>query len=133
MNSMRHLSARHATYLAIGIYLIGAAISVRALAADTDVAADKPTSMRISSSQYRRTISNIFGSSIVITARFESETRENGLLAIGALNNSVSEDGFERYHEIAKDVAAQVTDKNHRNILVPVSYTHLTLPTNREV
>jgi hypothetical protein len=64
-----------------------------------------------------RTISDIFGSSIVITARFESETRENGLLAIGALNNSVSEDGFERYHEIAKDVAAQVIDKNHRNVL----------------
>jgi len=119
MNSMRLLSARHATYLAIGIALIGAAISVRALAADTDVSADKPTSMRISSSQYRRTISDIFGSSIVITARFESETRENGLLAIGALNNSVSEDGFERYDEIAKDVAAQVIDKNHRNILIP--------------
>jgi hypothetical protein len=119
MNGMRHLSARHIAYLTIAIGLIGTAVSVRALAADTDVAADKPTSMRISSSQYRRTISDIFGSSIVITARFESETRENGLLAIGALNNSVSEDGFERYHEIAKDVASQVTDKNHRNILIP--------------
>jgi hypothetical protein len=75
--------------------------------------------MRISSSQYRRTISDIFGSSITITARFEAETRENGLLAIGALNNSVSEDGFERYHEIAKDVAAQVVDKRHRDVLIP--------------
>jgi hypothetical protein len=117
MNGMRHLSVRHVAYLAIAIGLIGTANSVRALAAD--VAADKPTSMRISSSQYRRAISDIFGSSIVITARFESETRENGLLAIGALSNSVSEDGFERYHEIAKDMAAQVTDKNHRNILIP--------------
>lgn len=119
MNSMRHLSARYAVYLTLGICLLGAGISVRALAADTDVAADKPTSMRISSTQYRRTISDIFGSSIIITARFEAETRENGLLAIGALNNSVSEDGFERYSEIAKDVAAQVTDKNHRNVLIP--------------
>ncbi len=32
----------------------------------------------------------------------------------------MSEDGFERYHEVAKDVAAQVTDKNHRNILIPL-------------
>lgn len=119
MNGIRHLSARHVAYLAIAIGLAGAAISVRALAADTVVAADKPTSMRISSSQYRRTISDIFGPSIVITARFETETRENGLLAIGALNNSVSEDGFERYHEIAKDVATQVTDKKHRNVLIP--------------
>ena len=117
MNGMRLLSARHVAYLAIAIGLTGAAISVRALAAD--VAADKPTSMRISASQYRRAISDIFGSSIVITARFETETRENGLAAIGALNNSVSEDGFERYHEIAKDVAAQVTDKKHRNVLIP--------------
>src|SRR5436190_7689676 len=113
MNGMRHSPARHVAYLAIAIGLIGGAVSGSALAADADAAADKPTSMRISSSQYRRTITDIFGSSIVIAARFESETRENGLLAIGALNNSVSEDGFERYHEIAKDVAAQVTDKNH--------------------
>lgn len=120
MNVMRHLSARYIAYLAIAIGLMGtAAISVRALAADAGVAADKPTSMRISSSQYRRTISDIFGASITITARFEAETRENGLLAIGALNNSVSEDGFERYHEIAKDVAAQVVDKRHRDVLIP--------------
>lgn len=120
MNGMRHLSARHIAYLAFAIALLGtAAISVRALAADAAVAADKPTSMRISSSQYRRTISDIFGSSITITARFEAETRENGLLAIGAINNSVSEDGFERYYEIAKDVAAQVVDKRHRDVLIP--------------
>jgi hypothetical protein len=119
MNGMRHLKVRHAAYLAVAVGLAGGAISVRALAADTNVVADKPTSMRISSSQYRRTISDIFGPSIVITARFESETRENGLLAIGALNNSVSEDGFERYHEIAKDVATQVTNKAHRNVLIP--------------
>jgi len=119
MNGMRLLSARHVAYLVIAMGLIGTAISVRALAADAVVAADKPTSMRISSSLYRQAISDIFGQSIVITARFESETRENGLLAIGALNNSVSEDGFERYHQIAKDVAAQVTDKSRRNILIP--------------
>jgi hypothetical protein len=116
---MRPLSARHVVHLAIGVCLMGIALSVRAQAADTDVAADTPSSMRISASQYRRTISNVFGSSIVITARFETEIRENGLLAIGALNNSVSEDGFERYNEIAKDVAAQVVDKKHRDILIP--------------
>jgi hypothetical protein len=119
MNGMRHLSARHVAYLAIAIGLLGAAIPVGALAAEADAAAGKPTSMRISSSQYRRVISDIFGPSIVITARFESETRENGLLAIGALNNSVSEDGFERYHQIAKEVAGQVTDQRHRNVLIP--------------
>src|ERR1041384_5278031 len=119
MNRIRHFSAWHAVSLSVGVCLLAAAASFGAWAADTDVSADKPTSMRISASQYRRTIANIFGSSIVITARFEAETRENGLLAIGALNNSVSEDGFERYHEIAKDVAAQVVDKRHRDVLIP--------------
>ena len=119
MNSMRHFSSRHVVSLSAGICLLAFAASLGALAADTGVSADKPTSMRISSSQYRRTISDIFGSSITITARFEAETRENGLLAIGALNNSVSEDGFERYHEIAKDIAAQVVDKRHRDVLIP--------------
>lgn len=118
MNRIRHFSARHAVSLSVGVCLLAIAASLGARAADTDVSADKPTSMRISSSQYRRTVANIFGSSIVITARFEAEERENGLLAIGALNNSVSEDGFERYHEIAKDVAAQVVDKRHRDVLI---------------
>src|SRR4051812_37373213 len=92
MNRMRYFSARLAMGLFAGGCLLAIAVSFGARAADTDVSADKPTSMRISSSQYRRTIQNIFGSSIVITARFEAEERENGLLAIGALNNSVSED-----------------------------------------
>jgi len=119
MNRIRHFSAWHAVSLSVGVCVLAIAASFGARAGDTDVSADKPTSMRISASQYRRTIANIFGSSIVITARFEAETRENGLLAIGALNNSVSEDGFERYHEIAKDVAAQVVDKRHRDVLIP--------------
>lgn len=113
--------ARHAVGFSVCFCLLAIAAAFGAQAADTDGLADKPTSMRISSSQYRRTIANIFGSSIIISARFEAEERENGLLAIGALNNSVSEDGFERYHEIAKDVAAQVVDKRHRDVLFPCS------------
>lgn len=112
-------SMRRCLGLSIGACFLAIGASFGVQAADMDGSSDKPTSMRISSSQYRRTIANIFGSSIVITARFEAETRENGLLAIGALNNSVSEDGFERYHEIAKDIAAQVVDKRHRDVLIP--------------
>lgn len=119
MNRLRPFLARHAISLSASLCFLAVAAAFGARAADADASADKPTSMRISSSQYRRTISNIFGSSIVISARFEAEERENGLLAIGALNNSVSEDGFERYHEIAKDVAAQVVDKGHRHVLIP--------------
>jgi hypothetical protein len=121
MTRLRSAFARHAVSFSVCFCLLAIAAAFDAQAADTDGLADKPTSMRISSSQYRRTIANIFGSSIIISARFEAEERENGLLAIGALNNSVSEDGFERYHEIAKDVAAQVVDKRHRDVLFACS------------
>jgi hypothetical protein len=119
MNRLRPFLAWHAVSLSTAFCLVAIAVAFGARAAEADAVGDKPTSMRISSSQYRRTIANIFGSSIVISARFEAEERENGLVAIGALNNSVSEDGFERYHEIAKDVAGQVVDKRHRDVLIP--------------
>lgn len=55
----------------------------------------------------------------MINVRFDPDTRDNGLLAIGALSTSFSEAGIERYDEIARDVAAQVVDKRHRDVLIP--------------
>ena len=42
------------------------------------------TSLRLSPSQYRLTIADIFDDSIKISGRFEPEQRDQGLLAIGA-------------------------------------------------
>lgn len=87
--------------------------------ADDIAALAKPTSLRISQSQYRQTIADVFGASIMINARFEPETRSEGMLAIGALNVSFSDAAIERYDELARSVAAQVVDEAHRNALIP--------------
>lgn len=80
---------------------------------------DVPQSMRISPSQYRQTINDIFGASIAITGRFEPETREEGLLAVGASKANVTDIGFERYDDLARGIALQVVDERHRATLLP--------------
>ena len=80
---------------------------------------DQPNSMRISPSQYKQSLSYIFGSSIKVTGRFDPETRDQGLLAIGARRANISDTAFERYDDLARGIAAQVTDANHQSTLIP--------------
>ena len=77
------------------------------------------TLFRISPEQYRRTIEDIFGSSILVSGRFEPQIRQDGLLAVGAKRSSVTSSGFEQYDSLARDIAAQVVDEGHRKILIP--------------
>ena len=46
---------------------------------------------RITETQYRHTIADVFGSDIKINARFEPDKREDGLLAIGSAQLSLME------------------------------------------
>jgi hypothetical protein len=78
-----------------------------------------PAPLRISPSQYRQTIADVFGLSIAINGRFEPEIRDDGLLAIGESRASFSDAGVERYDELARGVAAQVVDQRHRDVLLP--------------
>ena len=75
-------------------------------------------SLRLSPSQYRASITDIFGSSIRITGRFEPETREQGLLAIGARTANITDTGLERYDELARGISDQVVDEQHRATLI---------------
>jgi hypothetical protein len=68
----------------------------------------------LSPSQYRQSILDIFGPSIIITGSFEPETRVQGLLAIGARQSNVSDSGLESYDNIARGIADQVVDERHR-------------------
>ena len=54
----------------------------------------KPILRRITETQYRRTIADVFGAGIKINARFEPEKREEGLLAIGNAELSLTSSGF---------------------------------------
>ncbi len=97
------------------------ALAVTAVASAAAPSTAGPSSVRISPSQYRQSIADIFGRSIAITGRFEPETRTQGLLAIGAARVSVTDSGLERYDELARGIATQVVDAEHRATLVPCS------------
>src|SRR5579872_360328 len=78
-----------------------------------------PQAERLSETQYRQSIADIFGAEIKIAGRFEPGIRKNGLLAVGDSVIAVSPAGFEQYDSISRTVAAQVVDDKHRQALVP--------------
>jgi hypothetical protein len=63
---------------------------------------------RITETQYRNTIADVFGPDIKISARFEPEKREEGLLALGSAQLSLTSSGFEQYFALASTIAQQV-------------------------
>jgi hypothetical protein len=62
---------------------------------------------RLTESEYRHTIADVFGSEIEINARFEPEKRESGLLAIGSGLLTLSPSGVEQYFHLAVDISEQ--------------------------
>ena len=76
-------------------------------------------SLRLNPAQYKQTIADVFGTSIVVDGRFEPEVREGGLLALGARSANVSDAGIERYDELARGIAAQVVAPQNRGTLIP--------------
>lgn len=80
----------------------------------TDVAGFKPAIRRITESQYRHTIADVFGPSVKINARFEPERREAGLLAVGSAELSVTTSGLEQYFALASSIADQIMDEKAR-------------------
>ena len=85
---------------------------------------------RLTESQYRHSIADIFGSDIAVNGRFEPERREEGLLAIGASMLSISASGFEQYYSMAKGIADQVLDDKHIKKFLPCEVDALTAKDN---
>jgi hypothetical protein len=69
---------------------------------------------RLTETQYRHTIADVFGGDIVVNGRFEPERREELLLAVGAGELSISGAGFDQYYAMAKTISDQVFDEKHR-------------------
>jgi hypothetical protein len=103
-----------ASVLAAGLG-IGAS---RSLAQGSTVESVKVATRRITESQYRHAIRDIFGPDIVINARFEPERREDGLQAIGSTTLSITPSGFEQYFAMSRAIAEQVMDPKRREALV---------------
>lgn len=74
---------------------------------------------RITESQYRHTIADVFGPEIKINARFEPEQRIDMLLAIGSAQLSLTSSGFEQYFALASSISDQVLGEKQRTASMP--------------
>lgn len=72
---------------------------------------------RLTESQYRRSISDVFGPAIKVEGRFEPELRRDGLIAIGSGQASISSAGMEQYYATASGIAAQIAGPEGRKTL----------------
>jgi hypothetical protein len=117
---MKMRSGRLARYTATALLVaIPCFVALAALAHPAARVASSPEALisatrRLSESEYRHSIADIFGADIVVNGRFEPERREQGLLAIGAGMLSISASGFEQYYAMAKRISDQVLDDKHR-------------------
>jgi hypothetical protein len=103
-----------------GAIIFAVAPDFRSSAQRPDEAATiKPALRRLTESQYRRIVNDVFGSGLQINARFEPERREEGLLAVGNAELSVTSSGFEQYFTLAGSIAEQALDAKKRAALVP--------------
>ena len=83
-----------------------------------------PEMRRLTEAQYRNIIADIFGANIIVSGRFDPLGRAGGLSAIGASSAAITPAAFEQYDNLARSIAAQVTNQKNRNFLVgckPVS------------
>lgn len=80
-----------------------------------------PDVRRLTEEQYRNIITDIFGTSIVVGGRFDTPVREDGLLAVGARDATVTPGALIQYDEMARSIASQVVTGPNRQFLVPCS------------
>ncbi len=78
-----------------------------------------PLMRRLTESQYRATVADIFAADVPIAARFERGLREEGLMAIGTSEAGLSPYSIEQYDAAAHSVAAAVVSQEHRNAFIP--------------
>jgi hypothetical protein len=96
---------------------LGGAAADSAVSASPRAAAPdriKIATRRLTESQYRHTIRDLFGEDIKIDGRFEPEKREAGLLAIGRADLSVTTSGLEQYFAMAQSIAGQALEPERR-------------------
>jgi hypothetical protein len=75
---------------------------------------------RMTEAEYRHAIADIFGADIKVGGRFDPIVRpEHELIATGASESTVSPAGFEQFDVMARTIAAQVLDEQHRATFLP--------------
>lgn len=102
--------------LAAASALLLAAIAYSSARADEAQIETPPSQIhRLTESQYRSAVADIFGSDIKVLGRFPPDLRIDGLQAVGSGAVSVNAASLEQYDELARGISVQVTDKAHRD------------------
>ena len=83
---------------------------------------------RLSESQYRNSIADIFGPGIVVAGKFEPDRRVGGLLASSSTMLSITPAGMEAYAKMADGIARQVVDEKNRGRLIACTPKSSTAP-----
>src|SRR5580698_9797900 len=73
----------------------------------------------LTADQYRNIVADVFGDDIDLGGRLEPDLRADGLLAVGAAQVSIAPAGMEQYDAMARAVANQILDANHRDGVMP--------------
>jgi hypothetical protein len=87
-----------------------------------------PIARRLRPDQYRRVIADVFGPTIKVEGRFEPDVRDDGLFAVGVGRVGVTSTGMEQYDAMARGIAAQVVNEEHRDTLIPCKPDSATAP-----
>ncbi|MEE2966098.1 MAG: DUF1592 domain-containing protein [Acidobacteriota bacterium] len=102
--------------------LVVVALLTTGLAASTSQPTEAETSgamRRLTEAQYRNAIADIFGPDIQFVGRMDPLVRPaHGLQAAGASRISVSAAGLEQYVRMARAIASQVVDEQHRGTFI---------------
>jgi hypothetical protein len=75
---------------------------------------------RLTEAEYRHAIADIFGADVKVGGRFDPIVRpDHELIATGAAESAVSPAGFEQFDIMARTIAEQVLDEQHRATFLP--------------
>lgn len=117
MVAMRTLGLAAAT---VAVVLAVAGLAYVNLKPGISSAAPAPLQMRrMTESQYRNTISDVFSPDIRVVGRFEPDLRVEGLAAVGSSQVSISASGYEQYYGLAGRIAGQLLDDQQWRSIMP--------------
>lgn len=85
-----------------------------------------PDIHRLTEEQYRNVIADVFGTSIIVSGRFDTPVRTEGLLAVGSRKSTVTAAGLAQYDEMARSIASQVLSEPKRRFILPCEITDQT-------
>lgn len=136
MKFLNRIPKRHALMLGatlmVGAALVGIPIGKSQFISQTAIAQSPAASgsravlvggpatvRRLTESQYRATIADIFGADATIAGNFERGQREKGLLSLGTSRSNVSASSLEQYHVSAQSIASYAMKEGNRDRILP--------------